>query len=187
MRIVDKHEALALLALEARRLLADETACLMCALVESAASERLAQSEHGVVLLDRFASRPGHLLVVARRHVERGTDLGWPTYAELQRLAWEATQAIERVLAPKRVFVAALGASTPLPMSFPHYHVHVIPVYEDDERARPAAVLSWTSGVVIYEDAEARQMCMTLRAAWPRETVSTLDLQYGLALDRQLR
>jgi hypothetical protein len=52
-------------------------------------------------------------------------------------------------------------------MSFPHYHLHVIPIYEDDERARPARVLSWTSGVVVYEDDEAASLVSDLVRAWP--------------------
>ncbi len=120
-----------------------------------------------VALLDRFGSRVGHAIVIAKEHVEETTRLGWPTYAELQRLAYDATTAIERVLSPARTFVAVLGASAQLPMSFPHFHVHVLPVYETGDGARPAHVFSWSAGVLVYEDDEARELAARLRAAWP--------------------
>jgi diadenosine tetraphosphate (Ap4A) HIT family hydrolase len=168
-RTVMKPEALELLAENRRVILEGGEECVMCALVKRAArsAELLAESERGVALLDRFGSRPGHAIVIAREHVEETTKLGWPTYAELQRLAYDAGIAIERTLAPARTFVAVLGASAQLPMSFPHFHIHVLPVYETGDGARPAHVFSWSAGVLVYEDDEARELAARLRAAWP--------------------
>lgn len=170
-RTVEKPEALTLLDEHRRSLFGDGDGCVMCALVERAqgSAERLAESEHGVALLDRFGSRVGHTLIVSRRHVEDTSSLGWPAYADLQRLAYDASAALERELSPARIFVAVLGASAQLPMSFPHFHVHVLPVYETGEGARPAHVFSWSAGVLIYEDEEARALAARLRAAWPNE------------------
>jgi diadenosine tetraphosphate (Ap4A) HIT family hydrolase len=167
-RTVEKPEALELLAENRRVLLGDDGGCVMCALVRRApqAAELLAENEHGVALLDRFGSRVGHSIVISKAHLEETTALGWPVYAALQRLAYDASAAIERVLAPARTFVAVLGASEQLPMSFPHFHIHVLPVFERDERARPAHVFSWSSGVLVYADDEARELATRLRAAW---------------------
>lgn len=168
-RTVTKPEALELLAENRRVLLDGGDGCVMCALVKRAkgSPELLAESERGVVLLDRFGSRPGHAIVIAREHVEETTKLGWPAYAELQRLAYDAATALERALEPARTFVAVLGASAQLPMSFPHFHIHVLPVYETGEGARPAHVFSWSAGVLVYEDDEAQDLAARLRAAWP--------------------
>ncbi len=141
-RTVQKPEALELLAESRRLLLGSDDGCVMCALVRRAreSAELLAESPHGVVLLDRFGSRPGHTIVIARQHVEDTTSLGWPVYAELQRLAYQACVALERTLTPARTFVAVLGASEQLPMSFPHFHIHVLPLYSTGTDARPAHV-----------------------------------------------
>ena len=167
-RTVDKAEALELLRRSRDELLRGSVGCVLCALVERAAKDGalVAENEHGVVVLDRFGARPGHCLVVARAHVEDTVELGWPSYAELQRLAYSAAAAIRRAWTPERTYVAVLGSSAELPMSFPHFHVHVIPVYEVDERARPARVFSWSSGVVVYDDAEARELAAQLREVW---------------------
>lgn len=170
-RVVGKSEALSLLAAERETLLGSRDGCVLCALVERApeSANVIAENAHGVALLDRFGSRVGHVLVVSRRHLEQTTELGFPAYSELQRLAYEACAAIEQALRPARTFVAVLGASEPVPMSFAHFHIHVLPVHETGEAARPANVLSWTtSGVVVYEDTEAGELVSRLRGAWPR-------------------
>lgn len=162
---LSKAEALEQLEAEHRR--PDRaTECTMCELALFAVAAPIAESEHGVVVLDGFGATVGHLLVISRRHVERGSELEWPVYADLQRLVWEATRAVEHALSPARVYTAALGATVDVPTSFRHFHLHVVPVYATDERARPAHVFSWSSGVVRYEPEEAARLSSRLRGAW---------------------
>ena len=170
MKVVAKEAALAQLAQHKRELLAGSAACVMCALANGGAGSMLvAENAHGVVLLDRFGCRYGHLMVVAKQHVERASSLDWPIYVDLQRLTFDATCVLDALFRPARVFTATLGAAVELPQTYPHYHVHVIPVAESDERARPARVLSWSEGVVVYDDLEAERICRDLREAWPRQ------------------
>ena len=143
--------------------------CTACALVCSGRSDgdRIAENEHGAVLLNRFASREGHLMVIARNHVEHVHEIPWSAYLALQRLAYEAIGVLQRHYEPARIFSAVLGSPMPLLMSYPHLHIHVVPVMEDDERARPARVFSWSEGVVMYDDGEAKALVASLRTAWP--------------------
>ncbi|HYP75909.1 MAG TPA: hypothetical protein VER12_08145, partial [Polyangiaceae bacterium] len=87
-------------------------------------------------------------------------------------LTFDATCVIDAYFEPARVFTATLGAAVELPQTYSHFHVHVIPVYETDERARPARVLSWSEGVVVYDAREAAEICRGLSAAWPSCTVT---------------
>jgi diadenosine tetraphosphate (Ap4A) HIT family hydrolase len=172
VEVISKQAALERLAEHKHELLAGRARCVMCALANGGAPSMLvAESAHGVVLLDRFACRYGHLMVVAKQHFERASDLEWEVYADLQRLAFEATRVIDLCFEPARVFTATLGAAVELAQTYSHYHVHVIPVYETDERARPARVLSWSEGVVVYDDAEAARICRDLAQSWPRAAV----------------
>jgi diadenosine tetraphosphate (Ap4A) HIT family hydrolase len=140
----------------------------MCLLANGKANPGpIHETEEAVVLLDRFGSRTGHLLVVAKDHVEDVTELGVEQYLRLQRLAFAAAETLERALEPRRLFVASLGAPRAVPMSFPHFHLHVIPLYEEDESTRPARVFSWTDGVVVYDDDQAEELAQRLRSAWP--------------------
>jgi histidine triad (HIT) family protein len=163
---LDKDEALERLESE-REQSAAFGGCVMCRLASyDCAHAWIAQSEHGVVVLDGYAATTGHLLVIAREHVERTSELSWEVHSDLQRLVWQATRVVDAELAPERVYVATLGAGKPLPMSFPHHHVHVVPVYATDERARPARVFSWSSGVVCYTEEESKRLADRLRGAW---------------------
>ncbi len=172
MEVISKQAALAQLAEHKHELLVGSAGCVMCALANGGARSMLiAESTHGVVLLDRFGCRYGHLMVVAKQHVERVSSLDWAVYVELQRLVFDATSVIDACFQPARVFTATLGAAVELPQTYSHYHVHVIPVYETDERARPARVLSWSEGVVVYDPVEAEGICQTLSQAWPRTTL----------------
>lgn len=166
---IDKQEALARAAAERERLPEAHASCVMCALGDGfpPEAERLAESSRAVCVLDRFAARPGHVLVVLRRHVEQVASLSWDEYADVQRLSWEAARALDRAFSPRRIFVASLGAAKARVNSFPHHHVHVIPVDAGDERDRPASVLSWEHGVFVFGEGEARAMADAIRAAWP--------------------
>ena len=168
MQVVSKETALARLAEHRQEILVGGATCVMCALARGHADlPFVAESEHAVVLLDRFACRHGHLMVIPRVHVERLSQLPWEVFSDVQRLTFEAAQAIDACLKPARVFTATLGAAVELPMTYAHYHMHVIPVRETDERARPARVLSWSEGVVTYDDAEARELSSMLTRHWP--------------------
>jgi diadenosine tetraphosphate (Ap4A) HIT family hydrolase len=168
MRELSKEQALVELELHKRELLRQPDECVMCALAEQRdAALVLKDDPCGSVVLDRFGNRAGHLLVISKRHTEHVTQLSWHEYSALQRLAYEASQALERVLAPRRVYIAALGSSEALPMTFSHFHLHVVPVLEDDERPRPAQVFSWSEGVVTYEPEQAQELVSGLRRAWP--------------------
>jgi len=165
---LEKHAALEQLDAD-RRADAGLVKCAMCRLIEPDRVETLVfAAEHAVVVLDEYAATEGHLLIILRQHAESVAQLDWPMYSSVARLVWEAQGVLEAVLRPARVYTATLGAARELPMSFPHHHVHVIPVYETDERARPAHVFSWSSGVTRYEPGEAAALVARLRRAWPR-------------------
>jgi histidine triad (HIT) family protein len=167
MRVVDKPEALQLLAAYKASLPAHD--CSLCALAQhdAAASDAIAVRDHGMVLLNRFGQRRGHLMVLPRGHVEHIHQLSWPAYSALQRLAYDAGIALARVLQPARIFNAVLGSGASLETSYAHLHIHVLPIHETDDRARPARVFSWSEGVTVYDDAEAAALAAELRAAWP--------------------
>lgn len=180
MRTLGKEEALAELHAHRQRLLPDhDTGCIMCALASGRGEPQpIIETEDAVVVLDRFAQRRGHLLVITRQHVEGVSEIDWPLFVHVQRLVYQSRLALDRALAPLQVYVGIFGATTPLPMSFAHFHAHVIPIYENDERARPARVLSWSEGVVTYDEEEATALRTRLLACWPHRANDTpLDAQ----------
>jgi diadenosine tetraphosphate (Ap4A) HIT family hydrolase len=168
VRQITKTEALARVAAEAAEIEERFAGCAMCAVSAAPpAGALLASNGAAVAMLDRFAARPGHVVVVLRRHVESLAELPWDEYAAVQRLAWEAAQALTRLLAPRRIFVAALGAPRRIAISFPHHHVHVLPLSGAGEHDRPAEVLTWSHGVHVYDPGEIEEWGARVRAAWP--------------------
>ena len=171
MRHLPKAEALA--ALEA----AASGACVMCELATGLRDAALVihRDELATVLLDRFAAAPGHLLIVLSSHVEQVARVPLEAYLHAQRLAWWACRALEATLSPRRTYVASFGSSAPLPTSFPHFHLHVVPIAEDGENARPAKVFSWAEGVWVFEsDEEAEALADRVRAAWRKASADVV-------------
>lgn len=182
MRHIDRDQAIALAAAEAR----SPEACVLCDLVRVASEVSrgalrapfvVAENDAAIAWLNRFALRRGHVMVVLKRHVERVAALDWPEYEGVQRLAWGAEHAIERALSPVRVYIAALGSTPPKPgapprptsaVSFPHHHVHVVPLFDGGEGDRPSDVLTWKHGVWLYDEDDAAALAAEISAAWPR-------------------
>lgn len=168
---VDKATALQLLgAYRARRGIGD--GCLLCSIAEES-TDVVVETPLAQVRLDRFGCTEGHLMIVPRAHVEHGAAFSWEHYAHFQFLAHQASIVLQAELAPLRVFVASLGSPKALVQSFPHFHIHVIPVFHADERARPAHVLSWSSGVTTYSDEYAASFAAQLGRAWPSLPMGT--------------
>ena len=162
-RTISRSEALELLGRQRR---AD--GCLLCALRDGELGSPLliAESEHTVVLLPRYATRWGHLMVVLRRHVTTFAELSDEAWREATTLALAAARTIEATLSPLRCYVASLGAPRgDLPMTSPHLHLHVIPIYDHDDK--PATVLTWSNGVLVADEPEWEALRQQLRDAWP--------------------
>lgn len=166
MKLLPKSDALARLAAERG------PTCRMCELAREATP--IAISEHAVAILDRYAARPGHVLVILRRHEEHLASVAWHEYEALHRLAWQVNAALDATLRPRRVYIAALGSAAPLPTSFPHVHVHVIPLTDGGELDRPANVFTWVNGVYVFDDAdEERALRESLQRELTRARAST--------------
>jgi diadenosine tetraphosphate (Ap4A) HIT family hydrolase len=163
MRRVEKETALELVRASLHGLA--ENACAMCALAKGQINAELQvlETDTARVVLDRFASLPGHLLVVLKRHQERVTDLPTEEYLQFQSAVHAAAQVLERALQPKRIFIAMLGASTDVGISMPHVHAHVIPVHVEDESTRPGKVFSWSNGLYVYDPGEGEALAERLR------------------------
>jgi diadenosine tetraphosphate (Ap4A) HIT family hydrolase len=163
VRRLGRDEALARVEAERAALPEEARGCLMCAL--AAGAEPIAASEHAVAVLAGLACREGHVLVVLRAHEERLGAVPEAVWLDAQRLAHRVARALESALAPKRVYVAALGSAEPSARSFPHLHLHVVPLPDGDERDRPSAVFTWKDGVLAYEPGEAEALAARIRAA----------------------
>lgn len=142
--------------------------CLMCAIVrrEVGAVHAIVEDAELLVMLPRYVRRWGHVMVVPKPHVTSFAEVDAALWARTNQLAHQAARVVERVMRPRRCYVASTGSSAgELTQTSRHLHVHVIPLYEADDR--PSDVFSWSGGVYVGTPEEWAEMREAYRAAWP--------------------
>lgn len=145
----------------------EEGACLMCALRDDRAGDRwvLADEDDMLVVLPRYVRRWGQVLVLPKPHVTSFTEVDEGMWQRASRWARHAARVLEAELRPRRCYLASTGsAAGEITQSSMHLHIHVIPLYEPDDR--PADIFSWSSGVYVAEAEEWRDLRDKLGAAW---------------------
>lgn len=139
--------------------------CLMCAIRDGklGTPHVLERGRYCRVVLARYGLRRGHALVLVDRHVTSFAEVDDAAWAEASELALSTARRIERALSPVRCYVASLGsAASDVPMSSPHLHLHVVPIYERTDK--PSSVLTWENGVVAASDDELAALLARLSA-----------------------
>lgn len=161
--LITRDEALAHILADAGR-----PPCLMCAIVrrEAGAVHVLHEDDEQLVMLPRYVRRWGHVLVVPKPHVVAYAEVDPELWARTSRLAHRAACVVERVMQPRRCYLASTGSSAgeELIQTSRHLHIHVIPIYEPDDR--PAAVFGWGEGIYVGEAHEWAELLERYRAQW---------------------
>jgi histidine triad (HIT) family protein len=111
--------------------------CIFCAIAAGEAPAEIVDSDQGTVaFMDINPATPGHALVIPRNH---SADLLEISDADLERTMAAARRLaakIERALEPAgfNILNACRGAAW---QTVFHFHLHVIPRYEDDPLKLP--------------------------------------------------
>jgi ATP adenylyltransferase len=113
----------------------DKGGCVFCVAASKKVSFKtlcLFQTDHSMVVLNKFPYNSGHLLVLPKNHVGEIFDLTDVEYLDLQLTVRLAAQAIEKVYQPSGFNMGlnhgkAAGAGIPK-----HLHYHIIPRWEGD-------------------------------------------------------
>jgi diadenosine tetraphosphate (Ap4A) HIT family hydrolase len=161
-RLVSRDEAL-----ERIRLERGPAPCLMCAIRDRAAGAVYAVHEdvRQLVVLPRYVRRWGQLMVIPKRHTTTFAGVDDDDFAETNRLALRAARAVERVMEPRRCYLASTGSSAgELTQSSTHLHVHVIPLLVPDDK--PSDIFSWSEGVWIADPDEWEDLRRRYVTAW---------------------
>ncbi len=141
--------------------------CLMCAIIARrvGAVYVLFEDEEMIVMLPRYVRRWGHVLVIPKAHVTAFGAIDPALWARAGSFAHHAACLVERVMAPRRVYVASTGSSAgELTQSSMHLHIHVIPLYEPDDK--PADIFSWKEGIWVAEHEEWAALQKRYKDAW---------------------
>jgi histidine triad (HIT) family protein len=114
-----------------------ESECLFCGIVADRVPAQIVDSdEHTVAFMDLNPATRGHALVVPRRHATDLMDVAEDDLAHTMAAARRLAQRMEETLEPDGFNV--LNACRPAGwQTIFHYHLHVIPRYEDDPLKLP--------------------------------------------------
>ncbi len=141
--------------------------CLMCAVRDRAvgAVHAVFEDDEALVMLPRYVRRWGHAMVMPKAHVTSFAEVDPLAWARVNALAHKAARVVERVQRPRRCYVASTGSSAgELTQSSMHLHVHVIPLYEADDK--PSSIFSWQEGVYVAEPDEWEALRAAYADAW---------------------
>ena len=110
---------------------------MFCAIVAGrATAHRLLEDEHTVSFLNIAPATTGHALVAPRRHADGLWDLEDEEHARVARMAGRVARLLRGALEPAGMnLVHATGAAAW--QSVFHFHVHVVPRYDDDPLKLP--------------------------------------------------
>jgi Diadenosine tetraphosphate (Ap4A) hydrolase and other HIT family hydrolases len=105
--------------------------------------------------------RPGHLLVISRRHVTKLTQLSAEELAGLMETLSVVTLAAEEVTGADKLYVLHVGDK------ISHYHFHLIPYQATDTPLGPFVFddSGWKSAQYAGSVADHRTICDCLRLA----------------------
>jgi diadenosine tetraphosphate (Ap4A) HIT family hydrolase len=160
--LITRDEALRRIVEEGRR-----PACLMCAIVERKVGDVhvVYEDDETLVMLPRYVKRWGHVMVVPKPHVTSFSGVDGAVWARTTRVAHQAARTVERAMHPLRCYMASTGSSAgELTQTSMHLHMHVIPLFEPDDR--PAEVFTWADGVLVGEPDEWAELRRRYRAVW---------------------
>jgi diadenosine tetraphosphate (Ap4A) HIT family hydrolase len=105
--------------------------------------------------------------VMPKAHVTSFNEVDDAVWARTNQLALRAARVAERVMKPRRVYLASTGSSAgELTQTSVHLHIHVIPLYLADDK--PADIFSWTEGVYVAEHDEWEQLRVAYIAEWEK-------------------
>src|SRR3954468_9754131 len=111
--------------------------CLFCGIVAGDVPAQIVDSdEHTVAFMDISPATPGHALVVPRTHAADLFEISDEDLAHTSAAARRLAERIDEVLEPDGFNV--LNSCRPAAwQTVFHFHLHVIPRYEDDPLKLP--------------------------------------------------
>lgn len=164
-QLIPRHEALARIIAEG-----GSPVCLMCAIRDRKVGDThvVHEDDDMIVMLPRYVRRWGHVMIMPKLHVTSFTSVDSALFMRMSMLSLHCSRMVERALKPRRVYVASTGSSAgEITQSSEHLHVHVIPLYEADDK--PSSIFSWSEGVYVAERDEWEGLRLSLVDAFSRE------------------
>ncbi|CDU25721.1 related to Histidine triad protein [Sporisorium scitamineum] len=146
--------------------------CAFCRIIAGESPAYIVyEDEYNLAFLDILPLRPGHTLVIPKKHVQQLSHLDAETAASLSSALVQTTRAIGEALGDDRLQVITNQVYAQL---VPHVHFHIVPAAlrpsGDDKAKKPAssnplAAMGLGHGREELDDEEAEQLAEKIRQA----------------------
>ena len=107
--------------------------CIFCKIVKGKIpSEKIYEDEKFLAFLDIFPATEGHTLIITKEHYENIFDIPRDVLKENIEVAQKIASLLKEKLGAKGINL--LNSNNKIAQQeIPHYHLHVIPRYSEDE------------------------------------------------------
>ncbi len=114
--------------------------CIFCKIISGEmGSATIYENEEFKVMLDRFPSRAGHVLILPKKHIENVFEMDPEMGGRLYKLAIQIASIMKKALGFTDMNI--LQNNGPIAgQTVNHFHVHLIPRYEND-----TVTIKWVS------------------------------------------
>jgi histidine triad (HIT) family protein len=96
--------------------------CIFCKLAKEGSIHKIWEDDKNMAFLDTNPIRPGHTLVIPKKHVGYIFDMDDKEYTDLMLASKKVAEILKKKLNPKRVGVLVEG------FGVDHVHVHLVPI-----------------------------------------------------------
>ncbi|MBI3510755.1 MAG: HIT family protein [Bacteroidetes bacterium] len=156
---ISKEEALSRLQMEN-----SNRSCLLCELLKTKSEFTVAEDEETIVFLSRYPRFWGQIIVAAKIHSEKFSELKDKTWKNMNEHALKAARILEKKFSPARCYIASVGSEQNLPMTCPHIHFNIIPVM--NLNLKPSEVFTWSNGLFDGTEEEWSNLFSLLKREW---------------------
>lgn len=99
--------------------------CIFCKLAQGEGEAHIVYEDGDVfAFMDKHPIRPGHVLVIPRKHEPEFWKLSQDIYIKIMLIVQRISGTVDEVYAPKKVGLAIAG------FDVSHAHIHVVPMHE---------------------------------------------------------
>lgn len=106
--------------------------CIFCKIVSGEiGSATIYENEELKVMLDRFPSNPGHVLILPKKHITNIFDLDPELGGRLFKMAVQISSVLKKSLGVTNMNLLQNNGSI-AGQTVEHFHLHLIPRYEND-------------------------------------------------------
>lgn len=108
--------------------------CVFCEIISgNIKARKLYETEHSIAILDAFPLKDGHSLVISKSHKPKIQDLSLIENRDIFDTLYFLTEKIEKSMNCNSSLVGVHNGRD-AGQDIPHFHIHVIPIAESDER-----------------------------------------------------